>query len=48
MTMFLNHYRCDPCDVDWSDEWSCQCDDECLKCGRDYTPVESEEIEAVC
>lgn len=42
---FVNHYHCAECDVSWSDEWSCMCDDECPEYGKDYTPVSSEEIE---
>lgn len=43
--MFLNHYHCDDCDVDWSDEWSCMCDDECPSCGKDHSPHDSEELD---
>lgn len=45
MAWFLNRYRCDECEVDWSDEWDCQCDDECPECGVSYTPVESTETD---
>ncbi len=39
MAWFLNHYTCYRCDQDWSDAWSCMCDDECPHCGaRDMTP----------
>lgn len=41
---YLNHYYCEDCDLDWTDEWDCQCDNECPNCGADYTPVRSEEI----
>ncbi len=34
-----NHY--DSGDAQWSDEWSCQCDDECPVTGRSCSPVES-------
>lgn len=51
---FLNHYRCDECIdpesdpengelLEWSDEWSCQCDDECPECGRAFSPYKSED-----
>lgn len=44
---FLNRYRCDRCGHEWSDVWSCGCDDDCPECGaRHMSPVESEEIEA--
>lgn len=45
MARYLNHYRCEECDVEWSDEWSCQCDDECPECGRDFTPVSSDDLD---
>lgn len=44
MARYLNHYRCEECDVSWDDEWSCQCDDECPECGRDFTPVSSDDL----
>lgn len=36
--VFLNHYRCEECDVEWDDQWSCACDDECASCGADISP----------
>lgn len=39
--VWRNHYRCE-CGAEWDDEWSCQCDDECGECGKDYSPFESE------
>ncbi|MGL4810991.1 MAG: hypothetical protein ACRCXM_04360 [Beijerinckiaceae bacterium] len=39
-----NHYSCRSCtseQVDWTDAWSCQCDDECPECGDDLSPDES-------
>lgn len=48
MAWFLNHYTCYRCHRDWSDAWSCMCDDECPHCGaRDMTPYESEDLTAV-
>jgi len=39
MAWFLNHYTCYRCDQDWSDNWSCTCDDDCPHCGaRHSTP----------
>lgn len=38
---WLNHYHCVSCNEDWDDEWSCQCDDECGKCGADISPHDS-------
>lgn len=45
MTLYRNYYRCRSCNVSWDDYWSCQCDDECPKCGADYTPYDSDELE---
>lgn len=41
---FVNHYRCEDCDEDWSDAWCCCCDDECPTCGVDHSPEESEVV----
>ncbi|CAM5769871.1 hypothetical protein [Bosea minatitlanensis] len=42
---FLNHYRCDACDEEWSDRWSCACDDDCPACGASISPFDSDEEE---
>jgi hypothetical protein len=48
MAWFLNHYTCYRCDQDWSDPWSCTCDDDCPHCGaRHATPVESDDLTVV-
>jgi hypothetical protein len=45
MAWFLNHYECDECEKEWTDEWSCMCDDDCPHCGaRHMSPHESEEL----
>jgi hypothetical protein len=36
---FQNKYR--HCNTRWSDEWSCEVDDECPVCGADISPYES-------
>lgn len=44
---WLNHYSCRICtseQVDWSSEWSCQCNDCCPNCGAETEPYDSEEI----
>lgn len=38
-------YRCTDCDVEWEDEWSCEVDGECDKCGTLWTPYESKEVD---
>ena len=39
MAWFLNYYNCARCDTDWTDEWSCTCDDECPHCGEAHRVV---------
>lgn len=41
-TNFHNFYRCEACDEEWEDWWSCGCDDECPKCGNDVEACRSE------
>lgn len=41
---YLNRYTCDACEESWEDQWSCGCDDECPKCGRDISPDDSEDL----
>jgi hypothetical protein len=48
MAWFLNAYECDRCGGEWTDEWSCMCDDECPHCGaRDMTPYEATDLTTV-
>lgn len=42
--VWRNHYRCDDCDTEWTEEWSCQCDDECPNCGTAISPEDSDQI----
>lgn len=45
MAWSLNHHECYRCGEHWTDEWSCQCDDECPYCGAgDSSPIESEDL----
>lgn len=41
---FRNAYRCDACGEEWTDEWSCMCNDKCPGCNAEVEPFESEEI----
>lgn len=41
---FTNHYRCE-CGAEWSDEWSCMCNDRCPECDSETEPHESEDNE---
>jgi len=34
---FENHYVCSNCGCEWTDEWSCMCDDDCPECGTTMT-----------
>src|SRR5437588_12476991 len=41
---FRNYYRCAGCGLEWTDDWSCMCDDDCPHCGaRHMSPYESED-----
>jgi rubrerythrin len=43
---FRNYYRCASCGFEWTDVWSCQCDDDCPQCGaRHMSPYKSEDEE---
>ena len=50
---YLNHYRCDHTDslekgqpvAEWSDEWSCMCNDRCPVCNHETSPHYSEDLE---
>jgi hypothetical protein len=42
---FLNHYKCPDDGAEWTDEWSCTCNDRCPKCNKEIEPYESEEID---
>jgi hypothetical protein len=45
MAWFLNYYTCDRCGEDWTDEWSCTCDDDCPECGaRHMSPDDSDNL----
>jgi hypothetical protein len=42
---FRNHYECARCGREWSDEWSCTCEDDCPHCGaRHMTPLDSDDL----
>jgi DNA-directed RNA polymerase subunit RPC12/RpoP len=45
MAWFRNYYTCARCGGDWTDEWSCTCDDDCPHCGaRHMSPVDSDNL----
>lgn len=39
---FHNFYHCN-CGEEWSDWWSCACNDRCPRCNKETEPFESEE-----
>jgi hypothetical protein len=45
-SFYRNYYRCDNGHkiVEWDDEWSCQCDDECPQCGIAISPYASDDL----
>jgi hypothetical protein len=48
MAWYSNNYHCSDCGANWSDEWSCCCDDECPNCGsRNWSPFKSEDLTTI-
>jgi len=48
MAWYRNHYRCGDCGTYWEDEWSCNCDDDCPRCGsRHWSPVDWDDLTEV-
>ena len=50
---YINHYHCDHTgrpeesikpSCDWSNNWSCMCNDKCPVCNLEIEPYDSEEI----
>lgn len=45
MAWFSNRYECARCGGEWTDEWSCTCDDDCPHCGaRHMSPYDSDDL----
>jgi hypothetical protein len=45
MAWYRNYYLCERCDSNWSDDWSCMCDDDCRHCGaRHMSPYNSDDL----
>jgi hypothetical protein len=42
--IYENHYRCEPCNEEWTDTWAGQPDDACPKCDKEYTPHRSDNV----
>jgi len=48
MAWYRSYYKCARCGLDWPDEWSCMCDDDCPYCGaRHMSPYESDDLTTV-
>lgn len=45
---FRNHYRCPYGGFEWTDRWSCMCNDRCPLCNREIEPYTSEELCLEC
>ena len=41
---FRNHYRCPHDGTQWTDSWSCMCNDRCPVCHAEIEPYASEEL----
>ena len=35
-------YYCPDCDTPWDEVWSSACDSDCPRCGKTYTPFDTE------
>lgn len=43
---FANMYVCTRCGLHWTDEWDCECDDDCPACGcRHISPYASDDLD---
>ncbi|MEY5098682.1 MAG: hypothetical protein RJA36_1401 [Pseudomonadota bacterium] len=40
--VWRNHYECDQCGAEWTDDWSCQCNDHCPGCDAEIEPTNSD------
>jgi hypothetical protein len=41
---FENSYDCPICDTQWTDKWSCMCNDKCPNCNAEIEPFESVDL----
>ena len=41
---FENSYECSRCGTEWSDEWSCMCNDKCPNCNAEIEPYDSVDL----
>ena len=40
---YKKHYVCPRCATEWTDEWSCLCNDRCPTCDLEITPISWED-----
>ena len=38
--VYTNEYHCNDCGEYWTSTWDCACDDECVSCGKSYSPYD--------
>ena len=43
MPDYTNYYRCSVCHTEWTDQWSCTCNDRCPHCNAEIEPYKSED-----
>jgi hypothetical protein len=41
---FEKYYHCPICDTEWTDEWSCLCNDKCPNCNAEIEPFDSVDL----
>lgn len=41
---YRKFYRCDECNIEWTDDWSCCCNDKCPQCDGEFEPYECKDI----
>jgi hypothetical protein len=45
MAWYCNYYKCERCEYEWQDEWSCMCEDDCPDCGaRHMTAYDADDL----
>jgi|HubBroStandDraft_6_1064221.scaffolds.fasta_scaffold1072398_2 hypothetical protein len=44
MTWILKYYQCSRCGTEWTDAWSCACNDRCPRCRAEIEPYDDEDL----
>ncbi len=47
MPWFRKYYRHNECDANWTDTWSCACNDKCPACGAEIEPFDCDDLTVV-